>query len=139
MRLHSRSALLCHEYLHKTYAPSRFSFEGVIHENELAVELKRLGIEHEELVIQHLLSISDLKILDLRNQFRREEDPFLARRFNNSQAHNLTSPLISFPQIDYLSSFIRTCPIRLPYFFRTLKYPLILGNFHLSRENFASP
>jgi predicted RecB family nuclease len=74
MRLHSRSALLCHEYLHKTYAPSRFEFEEVIQENEVAVELKRLGIEHEEAVIQDLLLRSNLNFVDLRNRSRREEE-----------------------------------------------------------------
>lgn len=74
MRLHSRTALLCHEYLHKTYAPSRFNFEELIEENEVAAELKRLGIDHEETVIQALLIESDLNIIDLRNRRNGEEE-----------------------------------------------------------------
>ncbi len=58
MRLASRTALYCHEYLHKTYAPLRFDLSGRLEDNAIIKEFKQQGISHEERVIKFILGTS---------------------------------------------------------------------------------
>ncbi len=53
MRHDSRTALYCHEYLHKTYAPNQFDLSLRLLEgaDPIADEYKRLGRNHEEEVL----------------------------------------------------------------------------------------
>jgi hypothetical protein len=52
MRLNSRSALLCHEYLHKKFAPNRFDLSEINEVSLFAEELARLGGLYEQQVFQ---------------------------------------------------------------------------------------
>ena len=54
MRFESRTALYCPEYIHKFYAPSSFDLSLRLGEGEdrLADEYKRLGLAHEEKVLE---------------------------------------------------------------------------------------
>jgi len=53
MRHNARTALYCHEYLHKTYAPNQFdlSLRLLESEDEIATEYIRLGGIHEDAVL----------------------------------------------------------------------------------------
>lgn len=65
MRNDSRTALACHEYLHKSFAPSRFDLSKVITSDPLPDALKKAGIEHEQSVIEYLKTLDlKLEILD---------------------------------------------------------------------------
>jgi len=65
MRNDSRTALACHEYLHKSLAPSRFDLTTIITADPLPDALKRAGIEHEQSVIEYLKTLNlKLEILD---------------------------------------------------------------------------
>ena len=54
MRFEARTALYCPEYIHKFYAPSAFDLTLRIKEGEdrLADEYKRLGLVHEDKVLE---------------------------------------------------------------------------------------
>ena len=56
-RLDARTALECHEYLHKTYAPKRFDLSRAVEDDEVIKEYKRQGILHEEKVKDFLRSL----------------------------------------------------------------------------------
>lgn len=60
MRLNSRVALQCHEYLHKTYAANRFDLSLVETESVIADEYKKLGQMHEKNVIEVILNSSHI-------------------------------------------------------------------------------
>ena len=65
MRNDSRTALACHEYLHKSFAPSRFDLTTIITADPLPDALKKAGIEHEQSVIEYLKTLNlRLEILD---------------------------------------------------------------------------
>ena len=65
MRNDSRTALACHEYLHKSLAPSRFDLSTIITSDPLPDALKKAGIEHEQSVIEYLKTLDlKLEILD---------------------------------------------------------------------------
>ena len=65
MRNDSRTALACHEYLHKSFAPSRFELSTIITSDPLPDALKKAGIEHEQSVIEYLKTLNlKLEILD---------------------------------------------------------------------------
>lgn len=64
MRFHSRTALQCHEYLHKTHAPQLFDIDWDMEESEIVKEFKRQGQTHEETVIDYLLSLEGIRIQD---------------------------------------------------------------------------
>ena len=65
MRNDSRTALACHEYLHKSFAPSRFDLSTIITSDPLPDALKKAGIEHEQSVIEYLKTLNlRLEILD---------------------------------------------------------------------------
>ena len=65
MRNDSRTALACHEYLHKSFAPSRFELSTIITSDPLPDALKKAGIEHEQSVIEYLKTLNlRLEILD---------------------------------------------------------------------------
>ena len=51
MRHEARTALYCHEYLHKEYAPNRFDLTFVITEDPIGDEYKKMGDLHEANVI----------------------------------------------------------------------------------------
>ena len=57
MRLDARTALECHEYLHKSNAPKRFDLTGAVEEDELIKEYKRQGLLHEERVKDFLRTL----------------------------------------------------------------------------------
>ena len=61
MRLEARTALYCPEYLHKKNAPNRFDLSGVIEDDEVAKERKRMGDIHEAKVIE-VIKLTNLKI-----------------------------------------------------------------------------
>ena len=64
MRLEARTALYCHEYLHKTFAPNQFDLTYRIEVDPVVDEFKNLGIEHEEKVKEYLQSLN-LRIKDI--------------------------------------------------------------------------
>lgn len=71
MRHHSRTVFTCHEYLHKTLAPSRFDLSLRITDDPFSEALKTAGIDYEETVLAYLKSLDlKLEILDksLSNQ-----------------------------------------------------------------------
>jgi hypothetical protein len=45
--INSRTALLCHEYLHKKFAPSCFDLSKRIEHDPLPAALKTAGIKYE--------------------------------------------------------------------------------------------
>ena len=51
MRHEARTALYCHEYLHKEYAPNRFDLTFVINEDPIGDEYKKMGDIHEASVV----------------------------------------------------------------------------------------
>ena len=67
MRLEARTALYCHEYLHKTYAPNRFDLTYRIEVDPVVDEFKNLGIAHEEKVKEYLKSLNlRIKEIDIQ-------------------------------------------------------------------------
>ena len=65
MRHNSRTVFTCHEYLHKTLAPSRFDLSLRITEDPFSDALKAAGINYEEIVVDYLKSLKlKLEILD---------------------------------------------------------------------------
>lgn len=65
MRHNSRTVFACHEYLHKTYAPSRFDLSLMIVEDSFSDALKAAGITHEESVLEYLKTLNlKLEVLD---------------------------------------------------------------------------
>lgn len=60
--INSRTALYCHEYLHKTFAPNHFKMTEVITDNPLTEALKDAGIRHEAEVLESLEQLG-LRIL----------------------------------------------------------------------------
>ena len=65
MRHDSRTALVCHEYLHKKLAPSRFDLSKIITSDPLPDALKKAGIAYEQSVIDYLKTLNlRLEILD---------------------------------------------------------------------------
>ena len=65
MRHDSRTALACHEYLHKSFAPSRFDLTKIITSDPLPDALKKAGIAFEQSVIEYLKTLNlRLEILD---------------------------------------------------------------------------
>ncbi len=73
MRFEARTALYCPEYIHKLYAPSAFDLTLRIKEGEdrLADEYKRLGLLHEEKVLEKVRA-SRLRVhqIDLSEFFK---------------------------------------------------------------------
>ena len=59
MRHEARTALYCHEFLHKQHAPNRFNLSLRVTENPIADEYKRMGDLHEADVIA---SIKESKV-----------------------------------------------------------------------------
>lgn len=53
-KINSRTALLCHEYIHKTFAPSRFDLTGRLDSEPLPTALKIAGQKHEQSVLESL-------------------------------------------------------------------------------------
>jgi len=65
MRHDSRTALACHEYLHKSLAPSRFDLSNIVTSDPLPDALKKAGIAYEQSVIEYLKTLNlRLEILD---------------------------------------------------------------------------
>lgn len=64
MRLDARTALECHEYLHKSNAPKRFDLSGAIAEDPIVAEYKRQGLLHEEKVKDFLRTLP-LKVVTI--------------------------------------------------------------------------
>lgn len=54
MRLDSRAAMACHEFLHKTYAPNRFDLGELPELTGMAKEIARQGELHELRVFNHI-------------------------------------------------------------------------------------
>lgn len=57
-RIDSRSALLCHELLHKLNAPNRFNLADRLLDDPLPKALKEAGIRYEKAVLQELAATS---------------------------------------------------------------------------------
>ncbi len=67
MRLEARTALYCHEFLHKTYAPNRFDLTYRIDVDPVVDEFKNLGIAHEAKTKEVFLSLGlRIKDIDIR-------------------------------------------------------------------------
>ena len=73
MRHEARTALYCPEYIHKSYAPSAFDLSLRVKEGEdrLADEYKRLGLVHEEKVLEKVRA-NGLRVhqIDLSETFK---------------------------------------------------------------------
>ena len=102
MRHNSRTVFACHEYLHKTYAPSRFDLSLQIVEDSFSDALKAVGITHEESVIEYL------KVLDLKLEVLDTSYP------NNLWERNTARALMN-PDIDiiYGASIGEFCEVEL--------------------------
>lgn len=67
MRLDARASLYCHEYLHKTNAPSLFDLSKLLTEDDpMIAELKIQGKKHESRVFEYLLSL-DINVAQISN------------------------------------------------------------------------
>jgi predicted RecB family nuclease len=65
LRLDSRSAIYCHEFLHKKFAPNSFPGLKPDDPNDVVEEFKKQGFVHEERVLKALAaSISGLLVID---------------------------------------------------------------------------
>ena len=65
MRHEARTAIYCHEYLHKKYAPNSFPNLKSDEPNDVVEEFKRQGFLHEERVVKALAEVvSGLLIID---------------------------------------------------------------------------
>jgi hypothetical protein len=65
LRLDSRSAIYCHEYLHKKYSPNSFPGLTPDEPNDVVEEFKKQGFVHEERVLKVLSeSTPGLLIID---------------------------------------------------------------------------
>lgn len=65
MRLDSRTAVYCHEFLHKKYAPNSFPGLTPDEPNEVVEEFKKQGFAHEDKVVKALTdSVSGLIVID---------------------------------------------------------------------------
>ena len=65
MRLDSRTAIYCHEFLHKKYAPNSFPGLKPDEPNDVVEEFKKQGFVHEERVLKSLAtSVSGLFVID---------------------------------------------------------------------------
>ena len=65
LRLDSRSAIYCHELLHKKYAPNSFPGLKPDEPNDVIEEFKKQGFVHEERVLKALAaSVSGLLVID---------------------------------------------------------------------------
>jgi predicted RecB family nuclease len=64
MRREARTALYCHEFLHKKYAPNRFDLSLLITEDPIRDEYKKMGDIHEANVI-NLIRKSKVKWLQI--------------------------------------------------------------------------
>ena len=73
MRFEARTALYCPEYIHKSYAPSAFDLSLRVKEGEdrLADEYKRLGLVHEDKVLEKIRA-NGLRVhqIDLSEMFK---------------------------------------------------------------------
>lgn len=80
MRIDSRTAQLCHEYLHKTLAPSCFDLSERIIDDPLPTALKIAGIKYEQKVIESLdsLNLGIAFIHDFLADSRKEEETLRA-------------------------------------------------------------
>lgn len=80
MRIDSRTAQLCHEYLHKTLAPSCFDLSERILDDPLPTALKIAGIKYEQRVIESLdlLNLGIAYIHDFLAESRKEEETLRA-------------------------------------------------------------
>ena len=67
MRLEARTALYCHEFLHKTFAPNRFDLTYRIEVDPVVDEFKNLGIAHEDKVKEYLRTLNlRIKEIDIQ-------------------------------------------------------------------------
>jgi predicted RecB family nuclease len=65
LRLDSRTAIYCHEFLHKKYAPNSFPGLKPDEPNDVVEEFKKQGFVHEERVLKSLAtSVSGLFVID---------------------------------------------------------------------------
>ena len=95
MRLDSRAALQCHEYLHKSFAPNCFDLTDRAPESEMMRELKRQGDLHEARTIQNLLT-KNLEILVIsQEQGEIEKEITTAEALINSTAQIIIGAWIS--------------------------------------------
>jgi len=80
VRLDSRTAQLCHEYIHKTLAPSCFDLSDRIIDDPLPAALKIAGIKYEQKVIEYLdsLNLGIAYIHDFLADSRKEEETLRA-------------------------------------------------------------
>ena len=86
MRLTSRTAQLCHEYLHKTLAPSCFDLSDRILDDPLPTALKLAGIKYENKLIESFeeINLGITYIHDFLADSRKEEETLKA--LNNPEA-----------------------------------------------------
>ena len=89
MRLDARTALECHEYLHKSNAPKRFDLSGAIEDDEIIKEYKRQGLLHEEKVKDFLRTLP-LKVVTI------------AEDQGDEVAQELTARALLDPSIDII-------------------------------------
>jgi predicted RecB family nuclease len=89
MRLDARTALECHEYLHKSHAPNRFDLSRAIAEDEIVKEYKRQGLQHEEKVKDFLRTLP-LKVITITDEQ------------GDQSAQELTARALLDPSIDII-------------------------------------
>lgn len=65
MRLDSRAALTCPEFLHKTYAPTCFNLTATIELSPIAQAMSEQGLIHEQRVVEKLqLAVTQHRVID---------------------------------------------------------------------------
>lgn len=67
MRLEARTAIYCHEFLHKSFAPNRFDLSLRLTVDPVVDEFKNLGIAHEAKTKEYLKTLN-LRIKDIDTQ-----------------------------------------------------------------------
>lgn len=95
MRLDARAALQCHEFLHKSFAPTCFDLSERAPESEMMRELKRQGDIHEARAITNLLGKGlEIFIVD-KEQGEIEKELTTAEALINSTAQVIVGAWIS--------------------------------------------
>ena len=64
MRHEARTALYCHEFLHKQFAPNRFDLSLRITEDPIGDEYKKMGDIHESNIVANIKA-SDVKWIQI--------------------------------------------------------------------------
>jgi predicted RecB family nuclease len=94
MKLNSRAAFMCHEYLHKKTAPQFFDLSNTVEPSEAQKLFSELGIQHEARVVTAIKSQSSTWI-DLGGAFEAEREAVTIEAMNNTDLTIIFGAVIS--------------------------------------------